>query len=134
MAQWGDAVRAQKAGESWTICCAPSIAEEFAGLDVMTYERLDLNVTLRSRRAEQLHTWVRLLLEGSISLAARQAVRIQAEAYPIYVTRDLDEARHYVRSRFDGEPAKRSGLLASSHAKPSLTRWWLPPCRCSFRE
>ncbi len=35
----------------------------------------------------------------------------------MYVTRDLDVARAYVRRRIDGEPDKRVGLLASSHAK-----------------
>ena len=35
----------------------------------------------------------------------------------MYVTRDLDEAAAYVLARFNGEPAKRTGLLASSHAK-----------------
>lgn len=115
--QWGEAARPPKASERWTVHCPPKIAGEFPGLEVQTHERLDLTVTLRSRRAEHLHHWVHLVLEGSISLAARQAVRIHADAYPVYVTRDLDEARRYVRERFDGEPSKRTGLLASSHAK-----------------
>lgn len=115
--QWGEAARLPSAKEKWVVHCPPKMAGEFVGLDVHTHERLDLTVTLRSRRAEHLHDWVRLLLAGSISLAARRAIRIHAEGYPVYVTRDLDDARTYVRDRFAGEPAKRTGLLASSHAK-----------------
>jgi DUF2075 family protein len=37
--------------------------------------------------------------------------------YPIYLTRSLDDAKDYVRDRFAEEPNKRTGLLASSHAK-----------------
>jgi hypothetical protein len=60
---------------------------------------------------------VRLLLNGSIALAARRAVHIQTDAYPMYVTRDLNEAKAYVRARYAGEDGKRYGLVASSHAK-----------------
>lgn len=34
----------------------------------------------------------------------------------MYVTRDLEEAKRYVRSRYPDEPGKRYGLIASSHA------------------
>jgi hypothetical protein len=117
IAQWRDALSPPTANESWTVHCPPKLMPEFEGLDVMTSERLDLTVSLRSRRAEDLHQWVRLLLEGSLALAARQAARVHEAKYPIYLTRDLDEARRYVRRRFEGEPDKRTGLLASSHAK-----------------
>lgn len=117
IAQWSEAARPPTAELDWVVHCPPRLAEAFAGLKVHHHEQLDLTVSLRSRRAEHLHQWVRLVLEGSVSLAARQAVRIQADAYPIYVTRDLDEATDYVRAVLDGAPDKRTGLLASSHAK-----------------
>jgi hypothetical protein len=84
---------------------------------VSTHEELDLTVSLRSRRAEHLHRWVALTLEGSLALAARLAMRIHEQVYPMYLTRDLDEARRYVVDRYEGEPDKTYGLLASSHAK-----------------
>jgi hypothetical protein len=95
------------------------LASYFDELDHTTHPELDLTVSLRSRRAEHLHQWVRLLLEGSLALAARQVVRVHADAYPIYLTRDLDEAKAYARMRCDAGMAepRRTGLLASSHAK-----------------
>ena len=49
--------------------------------------------------------------------AASLAVKLRREGYPIYITRDLDAAREYVRRRFAGETQRRYGLLASSRAK-----------------
>jgi DUF2075 family protein len=115
--QWREAASPPHAKERWVVHCPPKLVDMFAGLPVETHDRLDLTVSLRSRRAERLHDWVQLLLNASIPLAARQATRIQAEAYPMYVTRDFDEAKEYVRRRFVDENGKRYGLLASSHAK-----------------
>lgn len=115
--QWREAATAPNATQTWKVHCPPKLRETFAGLPVEVDERLDLTVSLRSRRAEHLHDWVRLLLNGSIPLAARQAARIQKDAYPMYVTRDLEEAKVYVRHRFVGEQGKRFGLVSSSHAK-----------------
>lgn len=115
LAQWREAA---KDGVRWRIYCPPRVADDFSGLDVVTHERLDLDVSLRSRRLEQHHTWVRLLLEGSLALAARQATRVSAtDGWAMYVTRDLDEAKRYLRSRYAEEPGKRYGLVASSHAR-----------------
>jgi len=115
--QWKDAASPPTATCSWRIHCPPRLVSEFEGLDVHSHDELDLTVTLRSRRAEHLHRWVALLLEGSLSLAARLAMRIHEQVYPMYLTRDLDEARRYVIDRYEGEPEATYGLLASSHAK-----------------
>ena len=115
--QWATAAQPPSADAEWVVHCAPKLASAFDGVEVHTSEKLDLTVSLRSRRAEHLHDWVRLVLSGSLPLAARRATRIHADAYPIYVTRDLAEARTYVHARYADEPLKRTGLLASSHAK-----------------
>jgi len=117
MPQWRSAVLPPSAEESWTVHCPPRLAPDFEGLAVETHDELDLTVSLRSRRADDLHRWVALVLEGSLAIAARAAARIQIEAYPIYLTRDIEAARSYVRERFNGEPDRRFGLLASSHDK-----------------
>jgi hypothetical protein len=115
MAQWAEA--AEGSDTTWTIHCPPRIAHQFEDLSVESHDELDLTITLRSRRAEQLHDWVRLLLTGSLPLASRHAAKMQQLRYPIYITRSLDDAKDYVRARFAEEPNKRIGLLASSHAK-----------------
>ncbi len=125
MDQWRSAVTPPAASASWEVHCPPRLASDFEGTAVTTHERLDLTVSLRSKRADQLHRWVALLLEGSLPLAARLATNIQSETFPIYLTRDITAARAYVVARFDGEPDARYGLLASSHDK-SLRRLDLP--------
>jgi hypothetical protein len=117
MPAWRQAVAAKHRRHRWAIHCSPRAKADFEGLAVESHEDLDLTVSLRTRLAEQLHQWVGLLIEGSLPLAARQAVWVQANAYPMYVTRDLDEARGYVRQRYGENEEKRYGLLASSHAK-----------------
>lgn len=117
MAQWAQAASPPNAAATWKVHCPPALADTFDGLPVSTHEELDLTVSLRSRRAEELHRWVQLLLEGSIPLAARQNARMAHDLFPMYVTRDLDDAKAYVKARYVGEPDGRYGLLASSHAK-----------------
>jgi hypothetical protein len=115
--QWRDAATASKAMR-WRVYCPPRLADDFHGLEVETHERLDLDVSLRSRRLEQHHNWVALLLQGSLALAARQAARVTAtDGWAMYLTRDLNEAKAYVRARYGEEPEKRCGLMATSHAR-----------------
>lgn len=115
--QWRLAASSPAASAKWHIHCPPRLVPEFRGLDVSAHDELDLTVTLRSRRAEHLHRWVGLTLEGSLPLAARLAIRIHQQVYPMYLTRNLDDARRYVISRFEGDSGATYGLLASSHAK-----------------
>jgi hypothetical protein len=115
--QWETAASPPYAKEKWVIHCPPKLASTFESLEVIAHEELDLNVSLRSRRAEDLHSWVHLLLEGSLVLAHRQSLKVHEQRYQIYLTRDLDEAKRYARLRYDGEPFRRYGFLASSHAK-----------------
>ena len=115
--QWRDAAQHPNATTSWKVHCPPHLADTFVGLPVHSDERLDLKVSLRNRRAERFHDWVASLLAGEISKAARRALPIQNGGFPMYLTRDLDEAKEYVRDRYAGQPAQRYGLMASSHAK-----------------
>lgn len=83
---------------------------------------------LAARSAAALSTsgtpyeWVRLLLKGSPSLAARKASHVQAAGFPMWLTRDLEAAKDYTRLRYSGEPAARFGLMVSSQADRGHTR------------
>jgi hypothetical protein len=111
--QWREAISA--GSRKWEVHCPAHVAEHFGALPVETHA--ELNASLRSHRAVDLHDWVRLLLRGSIEMAVAKGRRAQAEdGYPLYLTRDLDEARDYARARYENEPEKRYGLLTSSHA------------------
>lgn len=74
---------------------------------------LHLSVSMRSFRAERLSEFVRLVLSLDSDAARALAVELLPR-YPIYVTRDLDAAKRWVRSRARG--SERYGLLASSKA------------------
>jgi len=116
LSQWKDAV-VEHGVQKWAVHCSPRVAGEFEGTNVHTHDQLDLTVSLRSRRAKDLHEWVRRLLEGSFALANPLAKRIKDDHFPLYITRSIETARLYARNRYVDEPAKRFGLLASSHAK-----------------
>jgi hypothetical protein len=116
LSQWRDAV-VEQGVEKWSVHCSPRVSGEFEGTNVQTHDHLDLTVSLRSRRAKDLHEWVRRVLEGSFALANPLAKRIKDDHFPLYITRSIETARSYAKVRYVGEPAKRFGLLASSHAK-----------------
>jgi hypothetical protein len=110
---WARALARSK--QQWTVHGPPGIASDFPEHQVSEHELLMLNVPVRSRRAEHLYEWVRLLLQGSPALAARKAGHVQSVGFPMWLTRDLDAAKNYARLRYAGEPQARYGLLVSSH-------------------
>ena len=73
---------------------------------------LHLGVSMRSFRAETLSDFVSHLVDGD-ARAARAAMA-GLEHYPIALSRDLDEARAWLRTRARG--SERYGLVASSGA------------------
>lgn len=121
--QWRDAALPPRANETWSVHCPPRLLGEFAGLDATTHDALDLTISLRSRRAERLHDWVAALLAGDLASASRLAAQVHAEAFPLYITRDLALAKSYARERYAAEPGARYGLLASSRAQTLLPKF-----------
>jgi DUF2075 family protein len=111
---WADALRSKHAQSDWQVFVPPRFANSFPGQSVIEYPELDLDHTLRSKQAEHLHMWVQFLLEGQFAKASIFAQKIWMQNFPIFITRDLDEAKEYVSSRFAGEVNKRYGILASS--------------------
>src|SRR5579862_9416162 len=73
---------------------------------------LHLAVSVRSFRAECLSEFVAALLDGHASTAAALAARLQD--YPIVLTRNLEQARRWLRRQ--GRGTERYGLVASSNA------------------
>ncbi len=72
---------------------------------------LHLSVSMRSFRAETLAEFVFHLLEGNSKEAKSSYQRI-CNHYPIFLTRNLDKMRNWLREKRRG--TERSGLLASS--------------------
>jgi len=79
-----------------------------------TDDSLHLSVSMRSFRAENVSAFVKALLDCEIK-QARDAFAILYSRYPIAVTRDIDTAKRWIRSRARG--SERYGLVASSKAQ-----------------
>lgn len=75
--------------------------------------RLHLSVSIRSFRAEKLADFVNSLIDGNIE-QAKESYQIIKNNYPIKLTRDLNEAKAWLRTQARG--SQRSGLVASSGA------------------
>jgi hypothetical protein len=81
------------------------------GLRVSEKPDLHLAVSMRSFRAETLSAFVGHVVENRAAEARRVYAEI-AERYPIWLTRDLRQARAWLRAKARG--SERFGLLASS--------------------
>ncbi|WP_232280855.1 DUF2075 domain-containing protein [Novosphingobium nitrogenifigens] len=104
--------------------------------DEVTAPALHLATSLRSFRAERLSDFIGHVIAGDV-IAARQ-VRDALTDFPLYITRNLEQGRRWLRSKRRG--AERAGLLASSNAarlkphgvfvkaKIEPAKWFLAPC------
>ena len=123
MAEWMSALDARFPG--WQVSVSPriSLPEYASELEAQTFlasprihsdESLHLGVSLRSFRAESVSEFVGHLLDNRPE-AAEVAFQSVEGAYPIYVTRELNAARAWLRRRARG--TERFGLVASSGAQ-----------------
>lgn len=96
-------------------------------------DALHLNVSMRSFRAEKVSQFIHHLLELD-KIKAKETLK-EITNYPIFLTRSLDKAKDWLRSRTRG--SERCGLLASSKAErlkaininvryqPNFVHWFL---------
>lgn len=134
---WGEALaRANQSGRPWRIIAAsqalhggPDVAGGglAAGLgsaagEVVVEDRLHLANSMRAYRNPLYGQWVAALLDGKIDVAADLASQMSAP--PAYLTRDIGEAKEWLRIRRRG--GRSVGLLSSSGAV-RLVGEGLPP-------
>jgi Schlafen group 3, DNA/RNA helicase domain len=86
-------------------------ADLLKSISVRECPELHLSISMRSFRAEAFSSFVRLVIENRPD-EARLAYAEIAERYPIWLTRNLDDARQWLRRQARG--SERFGLLASS--------------------
>jgi hypothetical protein len=86
-------------------------AEILKSLEVTETSELHLAVSMRSFRAEALSDFVGHIVENRPAEALRAYSEI-SDRYPIWLTRELDQARQWLRDQARG--SERFGLLASS--------------------
>lgn len=77
-------------------------------------EDLHLAVSMRSFRAENVSAFVKALLDRDTA-QAQEAFKSFANRYPVVMTRDLSQAKQWLRGRARG--TERFGLVASSKAQ-----------------
>ena len=87
--------------------------EMLQGLNIIESDDFHLSTSVRSFRTPDLSSFVKALLDLDIDTAKNLYKKIKNK-YPILLTRDLDEAKHWVRNQSRG--TTRYGLLASSGA------------------
>jgi hypothetical protein len=78
------------------------------------HDDLHLAVSMRSFRAEHLSGFVKNVLDLNVELAGSQLASIRAR-YPVVLTRDLSQAKAWLRSRARG--SERYGMVVSSQAQ-----------------
>ena len=117
--QWRSAVERSADPDGWVVHLPPELEPAFEGYQKARVDaRLHLTAELRYHLATDVHGFVGRLLDnprdqGLASIAAR----LERDGFHLRITRDLDLAKSYLRQRYDGEPDKRFGMVASSRDK-----------------
>jgi len=88
-----------------------AVNSQLEGVRATDSRSLHLAVSVRSFRAETISDYIHALLEGDKQRAC-SLQRVFADKYPLYITRDLDAAKSWLRSKARG--SELSGILASS--------------------
>jgi hypothetical protein len=120
--EWGRALASSST--DWLIYASPEVLEGGASTaghklfqdgssarQIQTRSALHLRTSNRSLRADQLATWVNLLLDGDADAAASLHI---ADRFPIFLSRDLNQTRTKLREQSIG--VNRCGIVASSGA------------------
>ena len=120
--EWFDALR--RSFPNWDAYAAPNLDdteylrgrtwnELTAGVNLTIVDGLHLATSMRSFRSEKVSLLVKQILDNDIEDAQQTFAEIQKQ-YPIYITRDLDTAKNWVKTVSRGN--ERYGLFASSNA------------------
>lgn len=121
--EWFDALRSKFS--HWKVFLSKQISDvEYTrgkplsklvhGLNGKILDKLHLAISLRSFRSEKVSAFVKELLDTNL-IKARDLYDEIKSKYPIVLTRDLERAKDWVRSKARG--TERYGLIASSGAK-----------------
>ncbi len=120
--EWGQVL--QQKFNNWKVYISPQLKtgdhstgnltlfeQEPSNIEVIENTDLHLEVSIRSYKAEKLSNWVNLVLTNQPELA-KELHYNELKKYQILLTRDLEEARKWLKSQCKG--SRRMGLVASS--------------------
>lgn len=117
MVQWNDALN--KSDISWEVICPDKLAYIFEDDQDMIEDKnnsLDLTVSLRTHLAGDVSDFVNHVISGEIDEAKELVETIYEAGFTMLVTRDINAAKEYCRTRYEGCMDKRYGMLQSSKA------------------
>ena len=124
--QWRGALEGAPNPASWTVHMPPHLAHEFVGVPSLKIESvLHLTVELRYHLASDVHAHVRGVLDEAVADLPALAEKLDSNGYHLQITRDLERAKDYLRSRYDDDPDARFGMIASSRDS-DLAGWGVP--------
>ncbi len=105
-----------------------SIQEMMPNREYNVIPELHLSVSMRSFRSEKQSAFVKALLDCDVETATVLYQELN-EKYPIVLTRDLDQAKNWVRKKSRG--SERYGIMATSAAERLRTRgiWATNNCK-----
>ena len=120
--EWFDALK--KSFPSWDVYAASNLDDTeylrgrswqdmISGVNLNIVDNLHLATSMRSFRSEKVSLLVKQILDNDTQAARKTFNEIQKQ-YPIYITRDLNTAKEWVRNKARGN--ERYGLFASSKA------------------
>ncbi len=118
--QWREALDGRGTAGDWIVHGPPHIQASFerSYAPFEATNALHLDTELRFHAASDLHAYVAGLLEGADpALNAKRADALHRSGYRLRISRDLDEAKRYLKSRYAEDPTARFGLVASSKDK-----------------
>lgn len=112
---WADALN--QSMTKWTVHCPEKLKAVFQKQRVEVVGEFNLTTSLRTHQALRLQDWVSHLLEDKIMNSKEMMTSLFTEGYPVYITRELEFAKSYVRNKYLDEPEKTFGFMASSKSK-----------------
>lgn len=117
---WRDALASSEAFKDWTVHGPRHFASAFSTLPNPTAwsDALNLDTEIRFHLTPMVHAFVEGLLESPDDAQVKAiADGLWRGGHRFLVTRSLDEAKAYLRDRYEGAPQAKFGQLASSKDK-----------------
>jgi hypothetical protein len=128
LVQWRWAVERSGRPGDWTVHAPEALRATFHGSAVPLELRppLSLDTELRFHQAKDLHRFVGGLVVGHpATTLAPLASQLQMEGFHLRLTRSLEQAKDYLRTRYAEDPQARFGIVASSKDR-DLVRFGIP--------
>lgn len=118
--QWRWAIERSPDPKAWTVHAPPIVLGPFQGSEVAvkTNDDLSLDIQLRFHMATELDQFVADLLEAKPASKLRPATaRLEEQGFHLRITKSLEAAKGYLRSRYAEDPSAKFGMVASSKDK-----------------